>query len=615
MKLIVTTITRSPRGNPMRASREINAEQVRVGRAAECELRLADPRVPLHAKSIQLGGNGPKLYDAMEQNAEVTGVYRAEPLLPGMTLKIGPFQVDVTTPPAGADLALTVELVQPLPGKSRISGKEIFEHARRGPVSKRALSWSLFGFITVMFLAIPVLTFFLQHGAVAKPTAGVTPPQDPVSRALSLASDRSWNPGELASGHQAFAGNCKLCHSESFTRVKDADCTACHRNMGDHVDRKTASVPSLQQTRCASCHQDHKGTLALQQQNNHYFIAECGTCHGNIKAHMASTKTADVSDFASRHPEFRVTVSTGPQAHDVARVRLPASGLLTESGNLKFPHDVHLDPGGVKGPAGRVKLTCGSCHVPDASGVGFKPVTMKDHCQSCHELRFEIAAPDRQVPHGNVGDVMTTLREFYSYLAVNHIDLKRPATAGPPQRNIPGKAAPQPVRLGNSADVDGQVAQSARELFEKTSCITCHVVTRDDVPADTDTKAGSMPSWRIAPVVPAPVRMPATTFSHASHAMTACSSCHAARTSKSAHDVLMPGITSCRSCHGGSSPAPQKVVSNCGMCHAFHVIAPASLSAASRAANARLPWPAVHDAMIHGAMLAPVTATPQAAGK
>lgn len=72
MKVIVTTITRSPKGNPIRASREISAEQIRIGRGAECELRLADPRVPLQARTIFLGKSGPQLYEAFDANVDAT---------------------------------------------------------------------------------------------------------------------------------------------------------------------------------------------------------------------------------------------------------------------------------------------------------------------------------------------------------------------------------------------------------------------------------------------------------------------------------------------------------------------------------------------------------------
>lgn len=596
MKVIVTTITRSPRGNAMRSSREIVADQLRVGRGAECELRLPDPRVPIHARSILAGVNGPQMYDAFEQSADVTGVYRSMALVPGTSLKIGPFRLDVVAPAPGVDLALDIELVQPLPGVARLSGKDIYERARTAPVSRRAVAWLLFLPILLGFLVFPVFSYFAdQHKA---PTAHAKTLDRARAKAASF-GEQSWSPGELAAAHQPFASNCKVCHSQSFTRVQDADCKACHKDMGDHVSPSVAHVQGLSETRCASCHRDHKGAFALQQQNTHYFMAECSTCHADIRKHMAATRTLDVSDFARGHPEFRINLLSGQDKTGISRLRLSDKAKIHEDLGLKFPHDLHLDPKGVKGPQGLVKVECGSCHVPDSTGTGFKPVTMKNQCQSCHELRFEIAAPERQVPHGNVGDVMTTLRDFYSYIAINHIDLDRTRPApGPGQmeRDIPGKTAPGPQRLGNPADVKGQVRVAATELFEKTSCVTCHKVSRT-------VAANGEPDWQVSPVLAAPRRMPTSGFSHASHTMTACSTCHAAKTSKTAQDVLMPGIETCRSCHAGRNPEAEKVVSNCGLCHGFHVI-----NRMDRPDGMHpMPWPASRDAVLsHSAM--PLTA-------
>jgi hypothetical protein len=619
VKVIVTTITRSPKGNPMRSTRELNAEQIRLGRGAECELRLADPRVPIHARTILLGKNGAQMYEVTEQSADITAVYQAPHMLqPGTTLNIGPFRLDIVEP-GTADLALTVELVQALPQNAKAVGKDIFFRATRIPVSRRKLAWILFLPILLWFLILPVLNFFFNHPDAAPsastqsaPYAHKSPALHQVKTVVALAGDGSWNPGELAAGHQSFASNCKACHSESFTRVKDADCKTCHQNMGDHVSKKVGHVAALDATRCASCHQDHKGALALQQQNTHYFMGECAACHSNITSSLPSTRTENVSDFSRQHPEFRVMVSTGAGTNDLARVRLPTTGMLSEKSALKFPHDVHLAAKGVNGPQGRIKMTCASCHVPNNTGTGFKPVTMKENCQSCHELRFELAQPERQVPHGSVKDVMTTLREFYSYVSVNGIVLNRPqgqTAFEQTERGLPGKAATAAVRLNGSGDVDAQVRAAAHEIFEKTSCYTCHEISR--TASTSTTTASGAASWIVAPIKPAPERMAAARFSHDKHAMASCESCHAAKTSKSSHDVLMPKIESCRSCHAGSKAEPQKIISNCGLCHGFHVHTQTDIPA-----NKLLPgnhpvlWPSSHDAALLQAGTMPSASQP-----
>lgn len=597
----------------MRSTRELDAEQIRLGRGAECELRLADPRVPIHARTILPGKHGAQMYEVTEQNADATAVYQApHTLTPGTSLKIGPFQLDVTEP-GSADLALTIELVQALPENSKAVNKALFFRATRLPVSRRLLAWALFLPILAWFLVLPALNFFFnnQSDAPQKITMGESRTLHQVKKVMAIAGDGSWNPGELAAGHQAFASNCKACHSASFTRVQDADCKACHQNMGSHVSQKTGHVAALDETRCASCHRDHQGALGLQQQNTHYFMGECASCHGNIKASLATARSGNVSDFAREHPEFRVMVSTGPGKNDMARLRLPDTGMLREKSTLKFPHDVHLDPRGVNGPQGRVKTSCASCHVPDSRGTGFKPVTMKEHCQSCHELRFELAAPERQVAHGSVSDVMTTLREFYSYIAVNGIVLNRPqgnAATEPTLRGLPGKPVTAAIRLGSSTDVDNEVHHAATEIFEKTSCFSCHEISRT-------TSENGAASWAISPVKPAPARMAAARFSHDKHAMASCESCHAAPASKSSHDVLMPKIDSCRTCHAGNKAEPKKIVSNCGLCHDFHASAHSEMPWSSNKKDHPVTWPSARDAALlrAGTALPARTSPPQPA--
>ncbi|MEI9927133.1 MAG: cytochrome c3 family protein [Sphingomonas sp.] len=58
-------------------------------------------------------------------------------------------------------------------------------------------------------------------------------------------------------------------------------------------------------------------------------------------------------------------------------------------------------------------------------------------------------------------------------------------------------------------------------------------------------------------------------FDHAAHRTEACASCHDARMSANASDLLLPGIKTCRTCHGGEA-STAKVPSSCAMCHSYH---------------------------------------------
>jgi predicted CXXCH cytochrome family protein len=59
-------------------------------------------------------------------------------------------------------------------------------------------------------------------------------------------------------------------------------------------------------------------------------------------------------------------------------------------------------------------------------------------------------------------------------------------------------------------------------------------------------------------------------FDHKAHAQEKCTSCHAAETSTSSSDLLLPDLAQCRTCHRGEEAQQAKVPSGCVMCHGYH---------------------------------------------
>ncbi len=387
-----------------------------------------------------------------------------------------------------------------------------------------------------------------------------------------MALDRWWNPGPLAAAHQPWANDCRACHAAPFGRVRDEDCLACHKVLGDHVDFTQVKDARLE-VRCASCHRDHKGEFALAAQNKHAVGRDCADCHRDIKASYADTQTENVRDFVDEHPQFRVQVASDAAGKVLQRVRLPTNGLLSQPTNLKFPHDVHMSDKGVGSPNGKVVMKCADCHEANGDGIGFRPTTMQDHCQSCHALKMEPTLSNREVPHGPVDDVLSTLREFYSFVATTGSVPRGPE---PLTRNIVIKRPGEPERAPRSfvsmpGDGKARATAAAIEMFEKTSCVICHEVKRVPGPGKAGTPGRDLPQWEIAAVAPDHAWMPKSTFTHASHSAATCESCHAASKSKEATEVLMPGIDGCRDCHAGTKPVADKIVSDCALCHGFHM--------------------------------------------
>lgn len=463
------------------------------------------------------------------------------------------------------------------------------------PLSGRRLfSWLFFLLALVLFLLVPATAsrwpaWYADNfpGAKAdnvKPAIGsrhaialrtsTTASGSPAAAApLStfMSADRTWNPGTVASSHQPWANDCKACHSTPFARVKDTDCLVCHNKVGDHVDAKLGKVHGLSDVRCATCHRDHQGEFGLTEQNKRFTGENCASCHADIKSSLAKTETGNVRDFAKEHPQFRVQLATKSDASALTRVRQGPGIKMKEQTGLKFPHDVHLTAGGVRSPTGKVDMDCATCHKPNADQTGFKPVTMKADCQSCHELKFEPAVSNRKVPHGSVEEVLTTLREFYSYVSVNQVKVDARPVQGSVFQLRPGKEAPMSSFVKAPGDVRSRTIAAATELFERTSCMVCHDVTRSTEPGKKGTPSEDLPQWKIAPVTASHAWMPKAEFSHAKHQSAQCTDCHAAGTSKAATDVLMPEIKVCRDCHAGKEPVIDKVTSDCGLCHGFHM--------------------------------------------
>ncbi len=469
--------------------------------------------------------------------------------------------------------------------KDRISSE--IARLQKPIAGRRVGSWFLFLLFLLAFLVIPVVaslrTPSSDVGATSQP--GIHPPAGgaPATSAQNLVvprvsprwsvfggADTYWNPGRLSTVHQPWAGDCKACHSTPFVRVQDNDCLVCHKNMHEHVSRATVTLDELHETRCASCHREHKGLFGLAEQNKGFVGHECASCHQTIRTLYPATRTGNVSDFADAHPAFRLQLATGAGPTALERIRQDGDVMLSEKNSLKFPHDVHLSAKGIRSPDGKVTLKCDSCHKPDSNGKNFLPVTMKDNCQYCHALKFDLAAPDRQVPHGPVDQVLSTLREFYSYVRVNGVAVTRQEMKNPIVMTRPGEAEPAKTFIHDNNDVRSHAIASATELFEKTSCVVCHDVSRVAGPGLSATPAQDMPQWKIAPVPAAHAWMPKAEFDHSRHRASRCTECHAAVSSHKATDVLMPTIKQCRACHAGEKPVVNKVTSDCGLCHGFH---------------------------------------------
>jgi hypothetical protein len=553
-----------------RTGRSVTAEALSIGRATSCKIYIPDPTIRLDHAGIYRAEDGHLYLQAsgpvfIEQKLQSKVRMQA-----GQLIVIGPYEFHVDALSDGADLAtavLTLSYGQP-DNKAvapAVSPQDLIAGGWTRFFSRRLLAWALSLLVIIFCGVLPLQTAQTPLDATVPASQS---PMAMMEHALQSAGvsqlDAFWNPGQISSAHQNFGSQCRLCHDRPFERVRDVSCLACHTTVGDHIADKGLQHDAFNGQRCATCHKDHQGPSGMKKVD----AIGCVECHDNIKAYAAKSKLDDIGDFADKHPPFKLSMvqADGAPGSLPTVKRVAQTPALKNPNGLKFPHDVHLAKAGIKSPTGdpakqgRVVLECASCHVPNAAGYAFETVRMEKNCQGCHRLAVSPQAPERQLTHGKPADVAVAVREMYASLALDRYPVQLTTVNSllqrPADKPIPAQLLPA------SRWIQAQTQASLLQMFEspKGVCLTCHQITPKPDVGD----------WLVAPVVYTHQWLPKSRFSHLQHKNTACDSCHAAAQSKDASDLLIPDIDSCRTCHAGSKPSGNKVVSSCDNCHGFH---------------------------------------------
>lgn len=366
-------------------------------------------------------------------------------------------------------------------------------------------------------------------------------PAPPVVETV-LPTEDLWSSGRLSNAHQHFAEDCGNCHLQLFERVPDKACLDCHQGIAHHSDRVAeAGLRSLDEQRCASCHREHGGTQVVLPDHP----GTCVDCHGDPEAFPAATALRRITGFEN-HPSFRASV-TRRESGALATARLPLSEAPADETGLVFPHDVHLAEEGVLGPDGPEQLSCGSCHTPDSGKVGFRAIRYERDCRSCHQLEVVVGEEMLRLPHADPAAVRQQVRSAAAALPEAPFS-RRPDTS--PRRRAGAEAA-----RGGPVSVDALVA----EVFSTRVCAKCHLPAQDAEGQPDVQPVRLRSSWLVH-----------ARFTHADHEWVSCGDCHAARSSAASEQLLLPDMTTCRSCHGGVG-SNQGVRSTCIDCHGFHV--------------------------------------------
>lgn len=506
---------------------------VTVGRATDNSIELPGLLVALH--HLRLGSISPVAVRAeCVSGADITvngkpGQRSAE-LHAGDEIEVGPHRIRIGV--ASAQGPVVLEVIQ------QSAAAAAAERSDNAPMSLAEAGWGqrrwaygLGGAVVVVGLLLPLILRLI-------PGAGGLEHWVP--------SDHLWSSGQISNAHISFGHDCGVCHTSVFQRVRDQACLDCHTAVAAHADdHASLAEAELEGRRCASCHFEHAGADGVL--NRHDVL--CTDCHARPEDFSSLAESVEIDDFHHSHPPFRVEVGVRSEDGQTGVRRTLLSPDTRDQSGLVFPHALHLDPDGIRGADGKQVLECDSCHQPARGGVGFTPMTYREHCQSCHQLDVDFGGELLRLPHGDSGWVRAALT----------VAIER-AKLGVNTETTEAVAATRPGRPGEVADRGGEPEpiDQIDDVFERRVCGKCHEVDR--VPGTPATVP--VPRLRQTWMVHA-------RFTHDAHGAVVCDVCHSTYISEDSDELLLPQIETCRSCHS-TVDSGQLFQSSCIDCHDFH---------------------------------------------
>lgn len=569
MSFLVRQISRTSDGREIIRAYPHDGREIIIGREASCEIHLADLAVELRHARLTLQDNGKVEVAALAGlGFDVDGSKTSQAIIDpagGAELRFGSHLLVISE--EDGVVVITAERIEALSDSTQ-EKDEIGLFTLRGILPGRRLTaWALSIIVLLALLVWPIQTFYNYQNAEKRPAG--------------FHADSLWSSGSLSSAHAGLGMDCQSCHTEAFVAVRDSSCVSCHEDVHDHADPKRlklAKAPldwdgkisrniaekfSRPEGRCVECHTEHEGAGPMEDTKQQF----CSSCHGDLNTRLTDTKIANAGDFSTAHPQFKPLVITA-LGDPPTKERISLDQKPVEDGGLKFPHNVHLSrANGVARMAGRMgkqfgfgeALECKDCHVTTPDGVRFQPTNMEKNCSMCHSLGIErIGDTVRTLRHGDPKMVVADLRAFYRAGGPYRVRTQQVMEG----RRRPGDYARSQPYYAYFGSVNYSRADSAiRSVFSKGgACYDCHTVFAP--PAGSD-------NWQVQKVHQTSRYMMKGWFDHAAHKTETCSSCHAAKTSGNASELLLPGIKTCRTCHGGEA-SNADVPSSCAMCHSFH---------------------------------------------
>lgn len=517
----------------------VQRDVLEIGRAANADLRFAEASVALeHAILRPLAEGGLEILD----RGSLTGTYvNGKPidravLADGDWIELGRHRLTIQIGDPGAPHTL---FIRELPEEREAAAEPVVE-ASGGAAGAKAprLEAAAIDHLWVYGLARRFL------GKAALSVAGVALVVLAIAKIGVQGRVEAFRPGEVSAAHNSFATNCAACHAP-FRGAQDERCITCHAGP-EHQPREVAAPG------CRECHVEHRFVPVLQLVDD----AKCLDCHRQLEVSEGELVFArTVTNFATDHPEFALAVAAaapGDESGEAAPRRVPllsSEGRRGDRGMLFFGHSIHLKAD-LKGPDGPEQLDCLTCHSPTRTPDAIAPINYQLHCRRCHELTFGLNRDD-VAPH-------TTPEKLHAFLLRTFVERQTSGGGGsaPPvaplrvqRRLLPRGGGGGPASGLPELAVDQRVLRQVVETeinIYRSSCAKCHEVDIAPTPP------------QITPVAIPERWFPYASFTHQRHRLVACTYCHSGvDQSKDTADVLLPGIATCRECHGAGPDASE----------------------------------------------------------
>ena len=552
MRILVRQITHKTKGGATHQDHLLAGSRLTLGRGTDQDIHLPNLRVALaHAELVESADGRIRLQTNIASGFRYNGsAVQSAVISAGDRIEIGSFLLEFSAT-SDADFAVDVSEDAAAKGREMVDAlrKRSRQSLHAAGLKKRPLALGLGATIAVLFLLVPLLS------------AIVTPVGHLLRKLPLVPSDHAWSSGEISQAHAHIAQRCEVCHTTPFVPTRNEACLSCHKGTPHHVGQALLDAGLFDSFRCGSCHHEHTGKASIVRSDEKL----CVKCHGDLKARVPGTRLEPVKSFNDAHPQFRPTIirQVGDKRLELRQAIDDESGLKEEP-NLEFPHDTHLKAEGLRSPTrGSVRLVCADCHRPEPGGGLMAPVSFEKNCHECHRLTIP-GDIEREAPHGDLQAALYAIDDYFAGWALRGGYPNEFAPASVQLRRRPGQPLTAQQRQDALDWAQNMSAMATSEMLGYTTCGVCHKTAPGGEGEGVD-------AWKLAPVNIPHAWFPKSHFSHDQHATQACTDCHAdIEKSGTSADINLPGIETCRQCHGGANAGEGQLASTCINCHEFH---------------------------------------------